>query len=295
MIKRIKLKVKFFISKRLIDVNKARWELVATFKPMRKGEIKHHHHDHIHIYPTPSIFCNYNCYFCQNSFYVKDLPEYKWRSAYEWTQFLNKVSVHHIDINGGEPMLYSQIVKLMNGLDNHNVVMFTNNPLPHLWEEMKKGNNNIMICVSYHPLEEKRSIKQFADDFKMIPSYLKPTMHMINIPEISLKNIRGQFAYQGVFITGLDAIIPTKHNQIEEKFSTVMCDSGMVAIAPNMTVFDCPALMLRKIGGKSIDDYDWEAVMKKCDYYGLCGPICSSKITEHDFKRIAEVKIYNGI
>jgi organic radical activating enzyme len=221
-----------------------------------------------------------SCYFCQNTFYTEKLPRFERTSGFEWVSWLNRMyNCHHLDINGGEPMFYNDIVYLINNLENFNIVMFTNMPHEklHLFHEMNTKTNNITLNVSYHPLEEKRSLTQFVNDFKTLPKRLRPTVHVIDIPEISYKNIRAAFATRGVYIESLSSIVPTQYNRITENFQTCMCKSDMDSIAPDLTVFPCSALMFRNIGGVHISEYTFTNSHIRCDYYGLCGPCLTMK------------------
>ena len=240
-----------------------------------------HGKQHLHIYPV--IQCQLDCYFCQNKYYTDKLPKLKITDGATWAKYLNRFyNVHHLDINGGEGMLHPDIVTILNSLTNFNIVFFTNLPRTrlHAFKEIKPGRNNIMFCVSYHPLEEERrgrDISQFIDDFKQIPKRLNPTVHVIDIPEVSYKNIRTAFAKRGIFIQALDAIVPTKYNKIRDKFRSVKCRSDMDCIAPDLNVYPCTGRMLRQISPVHIDDYKFNNDFINCDYYGLCGPCTSQK------------------
>ena len=72
--------------------------------------------------------------------------------------------------------------------------------------------------------------------------------------------------------------MPTKYNEIKDStFSKRFCDSGMEAIAPDLTVYQCTGKMLRKYDGVGADDYDFKNSVKECNYYGLCGPCLTQK------------------
>jgi len=291
-------RAKFFFQKRVSPINKVKFDL----KSMRYGyrKLKHaeatttllkdgnglkklepidmHKKQHIHVYLN--IQCGMDCYFCQNAFYVDKLPRYDKKTAVEWAGWLNKMyNFHHIDFNGGEALLHNDFVPLMNMLNHHNITVFTNMPKSKIegLKEIKKKGNNITLSVSYHPLEEKRDINEFVDDFNRIPKWLNPTVHLINIPEVSYKNIRAAFVMRGVFIEALDAIIPTEFNRTDGPYKTVMCRSDMDCISPEMNAYRCTGLMLKKIGNTPIERYEFNNDHKKCNYYGLCGPCTSQR------------------
>lgn len=274
---------KFFIAKRIQPIQKIRWDIISIWKGYRKlktakkhGEpIDMNHKQHIHIYPTRSFLCNLDCYFCQNKFYTKEYPIVPEYPAVDWLNLMNRMyNIHHVDIQGGEPMLYLEIVQLLNGLDNWNVVMFTNNPKSqvHKWNFIEKNNNNFLILVSYHPLEEKRDIREFIEDFKKIPKKLNPIPHMIHVPEVSYHDVRAAFAKRGIYLREGDPVLPTKYNEIGNDFKTVMCDSDMECIAPDLKIYNCTGQMFRLIDGLDSKDFDFKTKYKECKYYGLCGP-----------------------
>ena len=277
-------RIKFFLQKRLTPFSVLRWDIRSIIKGNRKSRytivcpVNLRGKQHIHIYPM--LQCNLDCYFCQNKFYTDKLPYFRLTSSECWAIWINNMyNFHHIDIQGGEPLLFPGIVNLLNSLKYHNIVVFTNLPKLGLksLKFIKTKTNNITLNVSYHPLAEKRDIAEFAEDYLQIPKRLKPSLHVIDIPEISYKNIRAAFAAKGIYIEGLSAIIPTKHNKIKNSFKTVLCKSNMDCIAPDLTVYPCTGLMLRKIGGVHISKYKFNNDFIRCNYYGLCGPCTSMK------------------
>ena len=280
----IAFRIKFFFQKRLTPISVLKWDLKSMWKGYRKehsagkNPIDLGGKQHIHIYPI--VACHLDCYFCQNKFYVDKLPKYHAVNGYMWAGYLNRMhGFHHIDWNGGEPMNYPYFLDLINSLHNHNLVVFTNLPHNklHLLDKIQVHDNNIQFCVSYHPLEEQRDIAEFVADFKRIPKSLHPNVHVIDVPEVSYKNVRSAFAKRGVFIEGLDAIVPTKHNKIGNDFKHVKCKSDMDCVDPELNVFPCTGLMLRQIGGIHIDDYKFKNDYIECDHYGLCGPCAAMK------------------
>ncbi len=279
----IGFRLKFFFQKRITPISSLVWDVKSMWRGYRKFKhvigngIDLQGKQHIHIFPV--LKCNLNCYFCQNKFYVDKTPYFDNTYFIEWTSYLNRMyNFHHIDINGGEPLYYKYIVELLNNLENHNIVMFTNLPKDriHLLKNIDYKKNNIQLSVSYHPLDDKREINEFVTDFKQIPKQLSPNVHVIDVPEISFKNIRTAFAKRGVYCEALDAVVPTEHNKIGNSFSTKLCKSDMDCISPDLTVYRCTGMMLRKIQGKHISEYKFSNKHESCSYYGLCG-ICATQ------------------
>ena len=284
-------RIKFFIDKRMIPYAERMWDIRSVLWGYRKkkyaiGEpIDMQGKQHLHIYPT--LNCHLNCYFCQNKFYLEhaqpkyEIPYFGITSAKSWSDWLNRMyNFHHIDFNGGEPFNYPQIIEMLNRLLHHNITIFTNIPkhiIPKLKEINTRKNNIQMIC-SYHPLDAKRSLYQYAMDFNKIPKGLKPSLQIIDVPEVSCKDSASGFIRWGIYTRCNNAHTPTHHNPIRDKdFKTALCHSDMDCIAPDLTVYRCLGLMLRKIGGASIKNYKFSNEAEWCDYYGLCGPCTMQK------------------
>ncbi len=141
-----------------------------------------------------------------------------------------------------------------------------------LLQEINTKQNNITLPVSYHPLNERRSLKEFVEDFKQIPKGLNPTMHIIDVPEVSVKDMQSAFTRDGIYTFRADAHTPTEHNKLTPPFRKAWCKSDMDCISPELKVFKCLGLMLRNIEGVPIEDHAPTNEPQLCDYWGLCGP-----------------------
>ena len=271
-------------------MGKIRWDIKSILYGYRKKKYAKRYGDpvnlsgkqHLHIYPT--LACHLRCYFCQNRFYCEDgkYPKFKSSTPEEWASFLNRMyGFHHVDVNGGEGFNYHGMIELLNLLDHHNIVVFTNLP-SHILPKLRNINskkNNITLACSYHPLDEKRSVFQFAEDFKSIPKNLKPTLQIISVPEVSVKDFKSAFVRHGIYVFEADSHTPTEHNRMDkDNLKSCMCHSDMDCIAPDLTVYRCLGLMLweikDKINGKHISEYEFNNGWQRCDYYvgGNCGP-----------------------
>lgn len=238
--------------------------------------------DHLHCYLT--LRCNYNCYFCVNKqFGIYNAPTIE-RTGNEWVTYLNKLyNLGELFLQGGEPFLHIDTVDIINNLHAFNITIFTNLP-HHKMDEIKKikpGDNNIIFKVSYHPLDDKRSINQFCVDYKKIPDGIKKAVHVIDIPEVSYSLSARAFQRYGIYLGREDVSLKTPYNIIGKDVNTktVMCNSHMEIVAPNMTVYRCLGLMIRGINDytKQLNKYDFTAGFERCDYYGICGQCSTAK------------------
>jgi organic radical activating enzyme len=239
--------------------------------------------DHLHIYLT--LRCNFKCYFCVNRQYA-DRPHKGWieTNGATWLSYLNRLyDLHQLYLQGGEPFLHSDIVEIINGLDGFNVCIYTN--LPHSQmdkiRQIRPGSNNIIMLISYHPLQDKRAVNEFVDDFRQIPAGILKHVHLIETPEVSYKLYARAFRRYNVFLERQDVSLATEHNVIpKDKFQQVWCNSNMEVVSPDMRVYRCLGLMLRHCDDytKHLADYNFEqAGFKPCDYYGLCGQCATAK------------------
>jgi hypothetical protein len=292
-------RLKFFIRKRITPLAERWWDIKSILYGYRKKRYAKRYGEpidmggkqHLHIYPT--LYCHLDCFFCQNKFYLDyskpkyTMPKFSGTSAKEWASWLNRMyNIHHLDVNGGEPFNNKEFIKLLNLLDHHNIVIFTNLP-GHAVDKLKdidtKKNNIQMIC-SYHPLDEPRSVLQFAMDFHKIPAGLKPTLQIIDVPEVSCQDNASAFLRLGIHTKINNAHTPTKNNPIEDKnFKKALCHSDIDCVAPDLTVYRCLGLMLRNVGGAHISKYEFSNEAQWCNYYGLCGP-CSLQADIYEIK-----------
>lgn len=277
------------ISRRIHPVAKIMFNLHGKLMPRRPkwlayfdGPPINAKGDHLHIYLT--LRCNFKCYFCINRQYTTKPHHGGFEvDGNRWLAYLNRLyNIHQIYLQGGEPFLHKDIVQIINGLAGFNICIYTN--LPHSEmdkiKQIKPGLNNIILLISYHPLEDKRAVNQFVDDFNQIPRGIKKHVHMIEIPEVSYKLYARAFRRLGVHLERQDVSLPTEHNPIKkDHFKTVLCKSNMEVIGPDMRLYRCLGLMLTQPDNYlNLYDYDFEtAGFEPCDFYGLCGQCSTAK------------------
>lgn len=246
--------------------------------------------EHLHIYLT--LRCNHDCYFCVNKQYNSKI-RFSEKSGKDWLDYLNRLyNLEQIFIQGGEPFLHPDAIKILNGLDGFNVIVFTN--LPHAFieeiEQIKPKNNNIIFKISYHPLSDKRSIAQFVGDMNRIPVDIKRIPHLIDIPEVSYALFARGFRKYGIFLQREDVSLETENNKITDKYETVICNSHMEVVSPDMVVYRCLGLMMRQIekGSFPLDKYNFCGGFQECEYYGLCGTCSTAKEVFADWDQLAK-------
>lgn len=298
------MNIQLKISRRIHPVPKILFNLHGKLMPKRPRWLAKRHGDpinakgdHLHIYLT--LRCNFQCYFCINRQYCEK-PHDGWSEAdgTRWLMYLNRLyNIHQLYIQGGEPLLHRDIVRIINGLNGFNLCIYTN--LPHARmdkiKQIRAGSNNVIMLISYHPLQDSRSVNQFVDDFKQIPRGIKKHVHLIETPEVSYKLYARAFRRYGVFLERQDVSMLTEHNPIaKDRFRSVWCNSNMEVVSPDMRVYRCLGLMLRHIDDytRHLADYDFEnAGFESCDYYGLCGQCSTAKeIRSIEYDAMTEIE-----
>jgi len=276
-------------SRRIHPWPKVLFNLHGKLKPYRKyktakkyGEPINAIGDHLHIYLT--LRCQYKCYYCVNLQYVHN-PASGWTeiSGKEWLKYLNRLyNLKQLYLQGGEPLLHPDFEEIINGLDNFNICIYTN--LPHSKMDIVKllnaKNNNVIMLCSYHAINDKRSVNEYVEDFNQIPKGIKKHVHLIDVPEVSYKLYASAFRRYGIFLERQDCSILTEHNPIAyNKFRRVFCNSHMEVVSPDMNVYRCLGLMLRKYDNYTVHlkDYNFVNNADYCDYYGLCGQCSTAK------------------
>lgn len=238
--------------------------------------------DHLHIYLT--LRCDLGCYFCVNLQYA-NRPAQGWHevSADQWLTYLNRLyNLEELYLQGGEPLLHRGFVDILNGLDGFNICVYTHLPRQSvgILSRLKPRNNNIIFLCSYHPLNDKRAVNEYVDDFRQIPRGIKKQVHIIEVPEVSYMLYARAFRRYGIYLERADVSVLTQHNPIaQNQFARVLCNSHMEVVSPDMRVYRCLGLMLRHYDDytKHLKDYDFTAGFQECRYYGLCGQCSTAK------------------
>jgi len=101
----------------------------------------------------PSFLCNYKCPYCINNKqkiwkkYTRKM-EHGWK---DWIEIFNKLPRAKIYIVGGEPLLYPDLVQLINNMPRKHMVSISTNlslPLDKFLNNLKR---DIIISASFHP------------------------------------------------------------------------------------------------------------------------------------------------
>lgn len=244
--------------------------------------------DHVHCYITLS--CNFKCYFCVNRLYTEVMPNFTCARAEKWLYLINRLyGLHEIYLQGGEPSLHPDFVEIVNGLDGYNVCVFTNLPKEtiHKFKQLRKNNNNIILKISYHPytthegVQPEESVNLFVRRLRQIPKGIKWQVHLIDITEVSFSLYARAFRRYNVVIHREDfSYEPQLRNFDMSAGSHVYCRSNMEVISPDMRIYPCLGLMMKKVQESSVPAMSVKSikpVFRPCNYYGLCGQCSTAK------------------
>jgi len=269
------------IAKRISPIPLMFYELRKDFKGFRSkrtarkhGEpIDMHGADHLHIYMT--LVCNLNCYFCINKILVDSPVKYGSYQLSAWVDFLNRLhGIRELYFNGGEHFLIKGFSDVINSLDNFNVLIFTNLPEKGLDEisKLKKHNNNIILKMSYHPLNDV-PINQYIKRTKIIPKGILWNPHIIRAEGVSTGMYLDRFRREGILATSDELVynIYMKHRLARR----VLCRTNEHIIGPDMKMYRCLVHLLNGKNAEEIDDYSFMHEYIECNYFPKCNT-CSA-------------------
>ncbi len=235
-----------------------------------------HGADHIHIYMT--LRCPMGCDHCINhrllnmntaafNQYARSWQEKPWQ---EWRDFLNRLCwIRELYFNGGEHFIVEGFGDLINSLDKFNINIFSNLSILGQGElvKLQKGNNNIIIKSSYHPLNDD-PINLYMERVSFIPKGILWNPHLIRWPGVSVKMYQEKFARCGITATSDDDVYDT--NQQKRPPRRVLCRTNEHNIGPDMKMYRCLLHMLRGMRGENIDTYSFSHEWIECNYFPWC-------------------------
>lgn len=121
----------------------------------------------------PTFRCNKSCPYC----YEKEFPmmlEHHWE---EWLEEFKKQDDLLIDISGGEPFMYYDLVKTILLMPKRHKVALTTN-LSYMTQLERLKGRLYAVTASYHPYSE--SFTRFVNKVKQIQKYMRMRI-MVNI------------------------------------------------------------------------------------------------------------------
>ena len=285
-----RMSIKRKILKRIHPWGYVKYDILRSAKGYRKKSLAQKYGEpidcqkthHIHVYLT--FRCTNNCYFCANRLTVKKLPKYEEYDGQKWLDYFNRLyNILEINFQGGEPTVHEDFHYILNGLDGFNIIVFTNLNEANLWkvQNLKPGNNNIVLKCSYHPLEEKADVGTFVERIKSVPKGIICVPHIVKIPEVSYQVYKDAFLRCGVQLDQDEVIYQDLRNITD--FQTVICDNHEKAFAPDMKVYPCVTHVLMQTEQyRTIDEYDFSPLKIKCGVYPKCGLYQPYKSIEYE-------------
>ena len=126
---------------------------------------------------SPSLRCNFNCEYCTQFKYQKDLIKgrpFTEVSPDVWIKHIGRIKPtrqFRITLGSGEPTLYQGISDIINSFSYY-TLLYTNGSDATLKELKKtKARDNLFLYVSYHPMSI--SCENFMENAKWIKSTFK--------------------------------------------------------------------------------------------------------------------------
>lgn len=144
-------------------------KIAKRFLPLRVQEIIKPYFRTIlpnmpYIVFIPTYQCNYRCSYCTvtKSNYARLYPKTVEREWNEWVNAFSKFPPSVINISGGEPFLYDDLIKLMENIQKKHVInsMFSNFSLisDEKIGEMDRLQRTLNIVASFHPPMSKKEV-----------------------------------------------------------------------------------------------------------------------------------------
>lgn len=107
--------------------------------------------------------CNYRCPYCWQEIGRKfyRVSSLNWKPAKQWAEAWNRIKPSELDISGGEPGLYPELIELMESLDSSIEILLTSHigkpfNAEKFVERLKpasRGGNIKKLCLSFHPTQ----------------------------------------------------------------------------------------------------------------------------------------------
>ena len=251
----------------------------------------------------PFVNCNYNCDYCTVYTGLKQKPKYDLLAPEKWIESIKRAAPFfkkdfQIVISGGEPTMYRDFVKLCDGLNGFNVVVYTNlSPFAH--EKLMQLEHPVKIYPSFHNRQEGGDLKGWLSrlmDIKKQGHYIC-LQHAINdgsegietLPDFIIKpNLEG-------YLDGKYHSPYVNECRVDGKeLRKVRCATWQFAVAPDGDIYNCQSGFWKKesyyrLG--NIQTIEWEKFPQyiECEFCGLCHVCAAGKvIAEMDGKAITD-------
>ncbi len=236
------------------------------------------------VYISLTMSCNLNCSYCTNNVFG---PVYNFKTlpGDEWIKIINRER-KPVVLSGGEPTLYPELIKVINGIDKGiEVKLFTNLKWSDkfLDQYIQKVNRPVIFYASFHEGADREKFLHVLNKLRETGKF-QGSVHAISIDKNRDKEVKEYFAKRGVRI-GIDEDLCQLFEGASQEFKKkVLCSRKNYIVAPNGDRFRCASYMLRNLKpienihtGRLSDPF-YSAV---CHEYGYCAPcdlIGSTKI-----------------
>lgn len=269
-------------------------------------------YDYIGVYLTDK--CPYDCSYCITRHHHAKFGRFKYKhlTADQWISALNRLELPKdvpITFQGGEPFIYQEIWKILEGI-RHKVDIMTALP-PFLTKEHflkvktlawnKREAPYPTIRVSYHKGQNdyKVLIERIAD----LQDSLSIGLYYLDHPAVSEEEIRMIREYAQKYKVELrikeflgvyegkqyGALLYPEAIAGERLGKKVFCRNTVVPVAPDGTIFLCHSDLYfnRKeaaLGNILDDSFGFPKSHLPCDNYGLCNE-CDVKIKTNHYQQ----------
>ncbi len=234
----------------------------------------------VRVYFT--LECNLKCSYCVNDchgpidkeFHKSDID------GEQWIEALNKIG-RDVIITGGEPTLYKDLVKVINGIDSKlKIKMYTN----LIWsrktiDQFKNDlNRDVELYISYHC--QSKAPEKFIEtvlELKKSKNF-NGVVHTVNTPEYAdfIEKADKIFGENDIPLIIDDDQAEVYDEASAQKFrKNVRCSKKLIILGPNGDRYQCVSKLVRKddpLENVFKEPLKAPLVVSECDDYGYCAP-----------------------
>ena len=233
----------------------------------------------LRIYLT--LECNLKCKYCVHNHNLSESKalDYTLKNWQEWVEIVNRIG-RDVIFTGGEPLLYPDFVKLLNGIRKDIKVKIYTNFGVNTEQFIADIQRPVIFFGTYHP--SSGPVETFINTINKIDKSGKfqGTIHMVGWKEQVdfLKKVKNKFSQHNWYVyIDKDQYLLSPGSSLQFK-KKAKCTRRIYLIAPDGNRYQCVSKMLRQrdpLGNIFEQGLGAEKIDILCHEYGYCNP-CDS-------------------
>jgi len=254
---------------------------ILARRPENRGrELVRLHHNparfdgHIRAYPT--LVCNLKCPHCVNR-HVPGRSRTEQRLGWEeWAAIFNREK-RHVVLTGGEPFLFTGLVRLINAIEDPLIVRVYSNFSLDVAERIAAVRRPCVFYVSWHA-GQGVSRETFLNNIRAVRAnpFTALDAHCVDTAENArnLESDRAFFLEQGVSLP-MDEDQRGFAGADPENAEPVWCARRIYLLSPEGVRYQCVSKLLRRVDpleNAMAAPLKRDRLLTRCDDWGLCAP-----------------------